>query len=380
MKHVFAMSPATVSRKATPTGDTRWWVSWKDGVARNVRFMPLDGAAEQDWSHTVYRTKTAEQTVQAQARPVLPDEVDRKLTRESEREVPWACANRQHQDLALMTAEPCCCNPEQARRCAEQLAYVDHAEDMSEHERQVVRVHNAASCALGETGLPSDHILPWTTLRSSEVLMDNRSKARRIVLDYERWRRHSSASKSKLKPELAVMHVLGWAQGHYHKQVGLMAQQPPGSAWHYAGTAEVDRHYPPQPYGDAPVQIWLPQSAHNFKNAVSTNLPPALGLPFSHNFKRWAACWLIRGKIQKPTDADDDRAPMMTIRQAAIQSLRCRRISSGAMSAPVVSTICSMMVMTVRSHQPLFFEYRKFNHIRYDHEKHTDQARAAHQR
>src|SRR6476659_6822667 len=81
------VASAAASRKVTPTGDVCWRVSWKDGVARHIRFVPLDGAVEQNWSRTVYRTKTADQTVQAQARPVLPDEADRKLSREPERAV-----------------------------------------------------------------------------------------------------------------------------------------------------------------------------------------------------------------------------------------------------------------------------------------------------
>jgi hypothetical protein len=139
---------ASSSRKTTPTGDARWRVSWKDGVARHIRFMPLDGVAEQDWSHTVYRTKTADQIAQAQARPVLPDKVDRKLSREPERDVPWACTNRRHRDLALMTAEPCRCNPGQVRRCAEQLAIVTHQEAMVWHDYQVAWMQAAAGYLL----------------------------------------------------------------------------------------------------------------------------------------------------------------------------------------------------------------------------------------
>ena len=133
------------SSKTTPTGDARWRVHWKDDVARNIRFMSFDGAAEQDWSHTVYRT---DQTVQAQARPVLPDEADRKPSREPEREVPWACANRQHQDLALMAEESCRCSPEQVRCCAEQLATVTHSEAMLQHDYQVAWMQAAAGYLL----------------------------------------------------------------------------------------------------------------------------------------------------------------------------------------------------------------------------------------
>jgi hypothetical protein len=135
VKHVATITPAA-SRKVTPTGDVRWRVSWKDGVVRNIRIIPLDDATDQNWPHTGYKTETADQTVQSQARPVLPDEVDRKLSRER-REVPWACANRQHQDLELMTVEPCRCNPEQVQCCEEQLVTLAHQEKMVWHDYQV---------------------------------------------------------------------------------------------------------------------------------------------------------------------------------------------------------------------------------------------------
>jgi hypothetical protein len=175
------ITAAASSRKVTPTGDARWRVHWKDDVTRNIRFTPLDGAAEQDWSHTVYRTKTADQTVQAQARPVLPDEVGRKPSREPERDVPWACANRQHQDLALMTAEPCSCNPEQVRRCAEQLATVIHSEAMLQHDRQVVWMQQAASYILDYTPLGAG--MPWKTDIGKTV-----ESKRHVALKQERWR------------------------------------------------------------------------------------------------------------------------------------------------------------------------------------------------
>ena len=104
------------------------------------------------------------------------------------------------------------------------------------------------------------------------------------------------------KAELAVMQVLAWAQGHCRKQLGRVPQQlPPGSACHYAGTAEVrsEREYPSQPYGAEPLQIWLSQPAYSFKHEVSTTLPPALGLPFDNNFLRWSATWMTAGVRHK---------------------------------------------------------------------------------
>jgi hypothetical protein len=142
------ITPAA-SRKVTPTGDARWRVSWKDGVARNIRRMPFD-EVERGW-HAIYKTKTTKQTTAEQARPVLPDEIDRNLSREPERDVPWACANRQHQDLALMTAEPCRCNPEQVRCCAEQLAVVTHSEAMLQHDYQVACMQAAAGYLLKDS-------------------------------------------------------------------------------------------------------------------------------------------------------------------------------------------------------------------------------------
>jgi hypothetical protein len=202
------ITPAA-SRKTTPAGDARWRVHWKDDVARNIRFMPFDGAAEPDWSHTVYRTKTADQTVQAQARPVLPDEVDRKLSREREREVPRACANRQHQDLALMTAEPCSCNPEQVRRCAEQLATVTHSEAMLQHDCQVAWMQAAAGYLLkdspawlrpyGEGSGTFDCLPPWKKI----VIGDDVRKwtrfgwavSRGVRLQHEKWRERRFRSR-----------------------------------------------------------------------------------------------------------------------------------------------------------------------------------------
>ena len=133
-------------RKTTPTGDARWRVHWKDDVARNIRFAPFD-ETERDW-HAIYKTKTTKRTTAEQVRPVLPDDVDRKLSREPERDVPWACANRQHQDLALMTAEPCRCNAEQVKLCAEQLATVTHSEAMLQHDYQVAWMQAAAGYLL----------------------------------------------------------------------------------------------------------------------------------------------------------------------------------------------------------------------------------------
>ena len=516
MNYVSTIAPAA-SRKITPTSNACWRVSWKDGVARSISVLPVD----QDWPHTVHKNKIVGRTPQ-QARPVLPDEVDRKLSREPEREVPWACANRQQQDLALMTAEPCRCNPEQVRCCAEQLAVVTHQEAMIWHDLQVAwmqgamgyllkdnpawlrpygegsgtfsclpplksivigdagkwarlgpgrfgwalsrgvrlqhekwrehrfrtthierltdqeigaafvamlyiaddldaefsrqhertiglycdaptlsaRAYQAAAAVLtayydlqciGPAGYNSDgvwghHDFSELDIRAARIVTEVFDKClppRRIkqslVGDYfivtrmldksEDLRRSSyrlaelygvdastirarfnrklediegqlgkycrdynalayypqSASRigytisgsgvpiaerlteprlrelqqpysSESKSELAVMQVLAWAQGHYRKQLGLLPQQPPpGSACHYAGTAEVDRQYPTQPYGTEPLQILLPQPAHSFKYAVSTELSPALGLPFDDNLKRWSALWLTAG-------------------------------------------------------------------------------------
>jgi hypothetical protein len=181
----------TVAQAAT---STRWRMNWKDGVSRNIRVVPLDGVQAQNWPHAIYKSKTAEQTAQTQARPVLPDDVDRKLAGEPEREVPWACANRQHQELALMTAEPCACNPEQVPRCAEQLAPIVHQEKMFEHDVQVLRLDEAASYLLDD----NPNGLPWKTIVSGKVEQGRWVRqspghfvwamTRRVVLERERWR------------------------------------------------------------------------------------------------------------------------------------------------------------------------------------------------
>jgi hypothetical protein len=202
VKHVGTISPATVSRKTTPTGDARWRVNWKDGISRNIRFTPLDGIQARGWANVIYRSKSFEKTVQAQARPLHPDEVDRKLSRESERDVPLACTNRQHQDLALMTAEPCRCNPEQAQRCAEQLAIVAHQEEMVWHDSQVAWMQEAASYLLEDnpTGLPwkitftpaEDPVmlkqLVAANLVATSIAEQNDLRARKVALSRERWR------------------------------------------------------------------------------------------------------------------------------------------------------------------------------------------------
>jgi hypothetical protein len=68
--------------------------------------------------------------------------------------------------------------------------------------------------------------------------------------------------------------------------------------------AEVRREYPSQPYGVEPVQIWLPQPAHSFKNEMSTTSPPALGLPFDNNFLRWSATWMTDRVRHKDVRSD----------------------------------------------------------------------------
>jgi hypothetical protein len=152
-------------------------VRWKDRVARSIRFVPAETVG-QSGSNPIYKIKTIDQTARAQARPLLPDEVDRELVGEAERDVPWACANRQHQNLALMTAEPCRSNPEHVRCCAEQLAAAVHREEMFEHDAQIPWLRAAASHILDEypTGLPWKTIITGRTGESE----------RRVVLGRER--------------------------------------------------------------------------------------------------------------------------------------------------------------------------------------------------
>jgi hypothetical protein len=258
------ITSAAASRKATPTGDASWRVSWKDGVGRNIRFAPLDGVAEQNWSHTVYRTKTAGQTVQAQARPVLPDEVDRKLSREPEREVPWACANRQHQDLALMTAEPCRCNPEQVRCCAEQLATVTHSEAMLQHDHQVAWMQAAAGYLLkdnpawlrpyGEGSGTFDCLPPWKRIVISDVGRWTRlgwAVSRGVRLQHEKWRerRFRSRDVDRLADQeigaafVATLYVADDLDAEFSRQhertIGLYCDAPTLSARCYQAAAAV---------------------------------------------------------------------------------------------------------------------------------------------
>jgi hypothetical protein len=97
---------------------------------------------------------------------------------------------------------------------------------------------------------------------------------------------------------MAELQLLGWACGHYRKQAGLAPRQlPTGFAGHCPEAnafAYGERQYPKPPYGKEPLKIFLPQPAHDFGFDAPTFLPPALGLPFANNFKRWSLAWLNR--------------------------------------------------------------------------------------
>jgi hypothetical protein len=455
------IAPAAVSRKTTPTGDARWRVHWKDGAARHIRFMPLDGAAEQDW-HTIYKTGavweapaiedidygttvdmaldglfldnsiassrricTAEEIATVERwHAALYSTVKRDATTErgeqdsldlaaerGERHKydlwPFFTAGVGQNKLDLkvrpLTAEEgtagfatittlvgvltknkdfkqlcgaktgtgrtyqlselllraylfggwrirpdyltaarivyqtfiielklrdlsndiqqlsALANGKQIRSITPALSVVPFmlAPGRSSHDaaerfkRDASNMRERLDAALGAIGKKYDRFCnevptppqsaerPWYNIGISRLPLScrlTRPHLRTIPQPY------SSIPKFKLKPELAAMQQLAFGP--------LPKQLPPGAAFRYSGSAEVYRQHPTPPYGAEPLIIWLPQPAHDFGNEVSTNLPPALGLPFANNFQRWSLTWCNHNTLHErgsaPDNSDDD--------------------------------------------------------------------------